>query len=325
MAGDVKATNIVKDLLDTGLDKMRSVRNRPYFGRVDYVGSEGYVRSIYIGEVHIDHSDPRYFIASYNAPIARLYYRPAEGYYEVAADPKRLRPQQRYDTAVQLKRTLTIEDAQLVDFDDVLRLPPGNAALHSSRALEEKLSGPGGDQLSDAVQTIQPEQYEQIAATQKPVLIVQGAAGSGKSLIGLQRIDFILSPFSDIGNLGARPAPERVIMFGPSPAFLNYVSSLLPGLGVHGVRQTTVSQWLLGQFSSRVTLSRGDRIFGDLMNNRRKLTDAEIEAHLLKAGLKMKRLVDNYVGRMTRDILVLGQIKNGRGRGGGAWFGRPWQ
>ena len=232
MAGDVKAANIVKALLDKSLDEMRSVRDRPYFGRVDYAESSGDVRAIYIGEINIDHQDPRYLIASRNAPIARLYYAPADGFYEVAASPKLLRPQERHDAAVHLKRALRIENAQLLDFDDVLRLPSGDIALQStsSRALDEQLSAEGGDQLLDAVQTIQPEQYEQIAATQKPVLIVQGAAGSGKSLIGLHRIDFILSPFSEIGNLGSRPTPQRVIMFGPSPAFLNYVSGLLPGL-----------------------------------------------------------------------------------------------
>ena len=35
MAGDVKAANIVQQLIDTGLEKTQSVRNRPYFGRVD--------------------------------------------------------------------------------------------------------------------------------------------------------------------------------------------------------------------------------------------------------------------------------------------------
>ena len=146
--------------------------------------------------------------------------------------------------------------------------------------LDQKLSEAGSSHLSDAVQTIQPEPYEQIAS------------------IGSHRIDFILSPFSNIGSV-RRPTAERVIMFGPSPAFLEYVSGMLPGLGVHRVRQTTVSQWLLDQFSARVTLSRGDRIFDDLMNNRRKLTEDETEAHLFKTGMKMKRLVDNYVGHVS--------------------------
>ena len=245
-AGDRKAANVVNQLLTAGLENVRSVRNKPYFGRIDYsAGAEGEVDTVYIGDVNIYHEDPRYFIASRNAPIAKLYYQPAAGFYDVPAG--------RRNASVHLKRTLTIEDATLLDFDDVLRLPPGPPAIGaiSSRTLDEKLSGTGEDQLLDAVQTIQPEQYEQIASTKRPVLIVQGAAGSGKSLIGLHRIDFILSPFSELGNL-QRPTVERVIIFGPSPAFLDYVSGLLPGLGVNRVRQTTVNRWLLGQFSSRV-------------------------------------------------------------------------
>ncbi len=295
-AGDAKAADIVKGLLDVQLEKIERVRDRPYFGRIDYlVAPENEIRTLYIGELNVDHEDPRYFIASHNAPIARLYYRPVDGFYEV-------RKVQR-QASVHLKRTLTIEDAHLIDFDDVLRLPSAPSAAYStsSRALDNRLSSSGRVGLSDAVETIQPEQYEQMAATQKPVLIVQGAAGSGKSLVGLHRIDFILSPFSDIGSL-RRPTAERVIMFGPSPAFLKYVSGLLPGLGVHRVRQTTVRDWLLSQFSSRVTLSSRDRIFDDLMNNRRKLSQAEIEAHQFKAGPKMRRLIDNYVGHLKKEI-----------------------
>ena len=297
-AADGKAANIVRDLLDARLQDIRSARNRPYFGRIDYsTEADGDAETVYIGDVHVRSHNPRHSIASRNAPIAGLYYRPADGFYDVR--------NARIEASVHLKRTLTIEDARLVDFDDVLGLPPsvGLVRSTSSRVLDEKLSAVGSSELADAVQTIQPDQYEQIASIQKPVLIVQGAAGSGKSLIGLHRIDFILSPFSNIGSL-RRPTAERVIMFGPSPAFLKYASALLPGLGVHGVRQTTVTEWLLGQFSSRVTLSRGDRIFEDLMNNRRKLTEAEIEAHLFKTGLKMKRLIDNYVSYLTQKIRV---------------------
>ncbi len=304
-AGTGKAADIVKALLDTGLAQVRAIRDEPYFGRLDYSSdADGDVKSIYIGEVNVHHEDPRYLIVSRNAPIASLYYRPADGYYEVPPDDRHRLPRRRYDALVHLKRTLTIEDARLLNFDDVLRLPPGPGAVQStsSRVLDAKLSGTTRQQLTNAIQTIQPEQYEQIAATQERVLIVQGAAGSGKSLVGLHRIDFILSPFSDIGSLG-RPTAERVIMFGPSPAFLEYVSGLLPGLGIQGVRQTTVTQWLLDQFSSRVTLSARDKTFADLMNNRRKSTGSEIEAHLFKSGIKMKRLLDRYVDHLRRKIL----------------------
>ena len=302
--GNSRAADIVKDLIDTGLEELRGTLKRPYFGRIDYsTAGDVEARSIYIGETNINNEDPRYIIASRNAPIARLYYSPADGFYEVPnRAPNSAGTYTQRDALVELKRVLQIEDARLVDFEDVLRLPPGRdvAQSTSSVMLGDKLSDASRDQLTDAVQTIQPEQYEQIAATQKPVLIVQGAAGSGKSLIGLHRIDFILSPFSYIGSL-SRPTADRVIMFGPSRAFLQYVSGLLPGLGVQNVRQTTVSRWMLNQFSSYVTVSSGDRTFADLMNNRRQLATAEIEAHAFKGGLQMKRLLDNYVNFLRKD------------------------
>ena len=297
IAGDAKAADIIKGITDEALEKLESARSKPYFGRVDYAlqGDSGEVSTIYIGDINVSHDDPRYFIASYNAPIARLYYSPAEGYYQTPKGRKR--------ASVHLKRMLAIEESQLIDFEDALRLPaPGDTALVSTRRLDEKLSGAGGDGLSDAVETIQPEQYQQIAATDKPVLIIQGAAGSGKSLVGLHRIDFFLSPHSDIGR-ARKPAPERVIMFGPSPAFLSYVSGLLPGLGVNRIRQTTVMDWLLDRFSARVTLSSSDRIFDILFSNRRRLTEAEIEAHRFKTGMRMKRLIDSYVSDTRRKIL----------------------
>ena len=294
-AGDRDAAREGQDIQDRSLAELQSCRNRPYVGRIDYTtGSAGTTQSIYIGEFFVRHKDPRYRIVSRNAPIARLYYKPADGFFEVNGT-KRHRQ-------VQLTRALTIDNARLLDVHDVWRLPgASDAPVTSSAVLDRKLSRASDEQLSDVVQTIQPEQYEQIASTRTPALIVQGAAGSGKSLIGLHRIDFILSPYSDIGRLN-RPTAERVIMFGPSPAFLEYVSDLLPGLGVERVRQTTVPDWLLAQFSSRVRLASGDRVFSDLMNNRRHITKPEIKAHVFKGELTMKRLVDNYVSQFRGDI-----------------------
>ena len=94
---------------------------------------------------------------------------------------------------------------------------------------------------------------------------------------------------------------ERVIMFGPSSAFLKYVSGLLPGWESERVRQTTVAKWMLGQFSSRVTRSTGDKLFLDLMNNRRKLTEKRLRPYF-KTGLGMRRLLDNYASSLLRRV-----------------------
>ena len=300
-AGDVRAADKVVQMRGERLQELKANRPSPYFGRIDYTDDlSGEVKTAYIGDFSSgvagmpDNLRPP--IVHRNAKVASLYYDPTGKTFKTPRHPDGR-------ASVYLKRMLTIKDASLLNMDDVFRLaaPSELPQITSSQILDERLSATSDERMSDVVQTIQPEQYEAIAATTKPVLIVQGAAGSGKSLIGLHRIDYILSPHSDIGGQ-ERPSLERVIMFGPSPAFLQYISGLLPGLGVHGVRQSTVSQWLLEQFSERVTLSRNDTTFDDLMNNRRQLREAEVNAHQFKSGLKMKRLLDNYARRLARDL-----------------------
>ena len=85
---DSRTADIVTDLLRVELDKLRSARNRPYFGNVNYAsGAEGNVRTIYIGEFNVDNRDPRYVIVSRNAPIAKLYYVPTSNFYDSPAGP----------------------------------------------------------------------------------------------------------------------------------------------------------------------------------------------------------------------------------------------
>lgn len=300
-AGDVRAADKIVETRSDWLRKLKANRPSPYFGRIDYTDdASGETKTAYIGDFSSGVSsrqerlDPP--IVHRNAPIASLYYDPSGA-------SLRLPKQSDNKASVYLKRMLTIRQAALLNVEDVLRLAAQSDVprLTSSEVLDEKLAGASEGELPDAVQTIQPEQYEAIAATAKPVLIVQGAAGSGKSLIGLHRLDYILSPHSYIGDW-ERPSVERVIIFGPSPAFLQYVSNLLPGLGVHGVRQSTVSQWLQDQFSARVTLSRGDKVFDDLMNNRRPLREAEVNAHQFKGSMRMKRLLESYARRIIQDL-----------------------
>ena len=302
-AGDVRAADMAVALSAARLRELRQNRPKPYFGRVDYTDDNtGEVKTAYIGYFSSGISgtpnsgrlNPP--VVDRNAPIASLYYDPS-------GSSLKLPRQTEKDVSVYLKRMLTIEQAAIHKIEDVLRLdaPTEQRQLPTSEILDERLSAASAGVMSDAVQTIQPEQYRAIASTAKPVIIVQGAAGSGKSLIGLHRIDYILSPHSDIGTMD-RPTVDRIIMFGPSPAFLQYASNLLPGLGVQGVQQSTVEQWILEQFSARVTPSRTDRVFDDLMNNRRQLRETEIEAHQFKGSMKMKRLLDGYIQRLTQEI-----------------------
>ena len=108
-AGDGKAADIVKEMQDQELGELRRFRDRPYFGRIDYSTDRGR-RSVYIGDIEVRNlREPQYFIAHRNAPIARLYYSPGEGFFEVK-HPRTGAPM-RTEATAELKRMFMIEDA----------------------------------------------------------------------------------------------------------------------------------------------------------------------------------------------------------------------
>lgn len=72
------------DLLDIQLAEVEGVRDRPYFGRIDYsVVWEKEIRTIHIGDLKVAHEDPRYPMVSRSASVARLDYRPVDGLCEM--------------------------------------------------------------------------------------------------------------------------------------------------------------------------------------------------------------------------------------------------
>ncbi|MBI2170462.1 MAG: hypothetical protein HYU30_00345 [Chloroflexi bacterium] len=276
--------------------ELRNSRPSPYFGRVDFRLQENEEEAAsvhYIGKVPLSE-----LVRSWTAPVAALYYRPELTGYQA--------PKGYIWGQVELKRLLEIADAQLVKITDLVKLLPTETkrgAFAGDSFLTEALSASSSGELEEAVQTIQPEQYEQIAAVEKPVLIIQGSAGSGKSLVALHRLAYLLSPFNSLPP-SERPHAGRVIMFGPSRAFLKYVASLLPSLGHTDIVQTTIHHWMLTVFSSKPRIASVDRIFSDLMRNRAKGSLEVYEAEAFKGSLQMAAILESYVKERKREILA---------------------
>src|SRR5690606_15814497 len=80
-------------------------------------------------------------------------------------------------------------------------------------------------------------------------LIIQGAAGSGKTTVALHRLAYLL--YHHQGKIRA----ERTIIFAPNAMFLNYISGVLPELGVGFVQQTTFAKWALSIIGKHTKLA----------------------------------------------------------------------
>ena len=93
--------------------------------------------------------------------------------------------------------------------------------------------------------------------------MVQGVAGSGKTSIALHRLSFLGYP-----DLAAGRLAPRCLVFGPNRLFLQYISAVLPRLGLRHAEQTTIADWALA------------RLFPQGPRPARRLVDPTFEALL---------------------------------------------
>jgi DNA helicase IV len=97
--------------------------------------------------------------------------------------------------------------------------------------------------MRDIVATIQSDQYRLITAEPEGALVVQGGPGTGKTAVGLHRASWLLYTH--------REQLRRVLVVGPNPTFMDYVSHVLPALGEDAVEQRAVSELLDGVAAER--------------------------------------------------------------------------
>ena len=104
--------------------------------------------------------------------------------------------------------------------------------------LLEELERRREGRMRDIVATIQSDQYRLITAEPEGALVVQGGPGTGKTAVGLHRASWLLYTH--------REELRRVLVVGPNPTFMDYVSHVLPALGEEAVEQRAVTELLDG-------------------------------------------------------------------------------
>ena len=305
----------IQRVLDNLQDRMLAALDQPYFGRVDYFVLEpgwdspdeeegiseepGFDESnsvywkpresfedrikrlskvMYLGVSQIDDHN----VYSWTVPAARLWYTNEQGYSA---------PGGYVDVRTDLKRHLRIRDQQLIDLNDLFRRQLPEGVQTRRELLTEALSGTADGHLSVIVETIEPHQYEAIANSDDKVLVVQGAAGSGKSEIGLHRIAFLLSPFNDLAA-NEKPTPETTLFVAPSRSFLDYTADLLPALDVRdSVRQITLREWLQSVMSFRMPVQ--GRIWNDLLD-KGEMTKFNENVESFKSSMAMVDAIERH-------------------------------
>lgn len=242
--------NFTEQVLEASREEARTrlalAEPEPYFGRLDFqeAGQSAPV-PLYIGKAGVDQEGSAVpLVIDWRAPVASLFYSFTGGDAPAEFDS----PDGLIEGLVYLKRNLVIRKQLLQRVTDTFIRGSGMDGL-SDEFLLYRLGENKDNKLRDIVSTIQAEQDKIIRAAKNKALVIQGVAGSGKTTVALHRLAFLLYQYRE------QVRAERMIIFAPNRMFLDYISGVLPELGVGDIAQTTFQDWALGKLEGSVKLA----------------------------------------------------------------------
>jgi len=276
------------EMADKSFRSLSHIRKNPYFCRIDISSESSEIaEKIYIGKASLfrrDNHQP--IIIDWRSPIANLYYEGRVGTVQYEAE------QGTIHCELILKRQYSIEDGQLKDFQDI-------DVTARDELLQSSLQGSNNQRLKDIVSTIQAEQNRIIRADMHRPLIVQGVAGSGKTTIALHRIAYFIYTQAD------RFDPDSFMILAPNRLFLNYISDVLPELGVDAVVQSTFPEFVQSCIGSKFTMNDTEGKLIALLDNSIDLETRSLVkwASGFKGSLSFQRVLDQYILSILDNLL----------------------
>ncbi|MFP5115624.1 RNA polymerase recycling motor HelD [Bacillaceae bacterium C204] len=209
------------------LSTLHRMQEVPYFGRIDFI-EEGISTQehVYIGiSTLTDESGDNFLVYDWRAPVSSVYYdyQPGPAKYSTPGGTIQGILENKWQYLIRGGVLQSMFDTSLTIGDEIL----------------QQVLGKGTDKhMHNIVATIQQEQNRIIRHDRGRLLIVHGAAGSGKTSAALQRIAYLLYKYRDSLNA------DQIILFSPNSMFNSYVSNVLPELGEENMQQVTFQEYL---------------------------------------------------------------------------------
>lgn len=280
---DLVVNTLIQGSLDVKLRNLITATSRPYFARINFKeDSKAAAEPFYIGKMSlIRDEDQELVIVDWRAPVANLYY---EGRLGSAAYDS---PDGKLHGELQLKRQFSIDKGVLNEIFDI-------DITTNDDFLQTCLGANADNRLKEIVSTIQAEQNAIIRADMWKPLIVQGAAGSGKTTIALHRIAYLIYKYEKSFK------PENFMIIAPNRLFLNYISDVLPELGVEKVKQTTFEDFAQELIGRKFKLRDANEKLTAFVDQ--SSTAEQVHHNLLlrqcsefKTSTLFKEIIDDYV------------------------------
>ena len=282
----------LRDKFTQRIKNLKMVINKPYFARVDFIEKGDVKRdAFYLGKVMVtDHNTMEQIVIDWRAPIADLYYegRLGEANYNCPAG--------NIEGEIKLKRQYFFnKDGELENVMDI-------DITTNDEMLQPFLAANSDTRLKNIISTIQAEQNKIIRSEMWRPLVVQGVAGSGKTTIALHRIAYL------IYNYDKNFFPEEFLIIAPSKFFLNYISNVLPDLGVERVQQSTYEDIAFEIIGDEFDIEDPNEKLAIIIDNNKSDKEKEMskvieQASILKSSIRFKNMLDEYLYELEKRFI----------------------
>lgn len=283
--------SMIHDSLVLKVRNLYSARSKPYFARIDFIEDDSNkLEKLYIGKMSLARDeDQEIIIVDWRAPIANLYYEGRLGHSAYVC------PNGSISGELKLKRQISINNGTLEEIFDI-------DITTNDEFLQSYLGANAENRLKEIVSTIQEEQNAIVRADMWKPLIIQGVAGSGKTTIALHRIAYLIYMYEK------RFVPENFMIIAPNRLFLNYISEVLPELGVERVKQTTFEDFAQELIGKKFKITDSNEKLNLFVNY--NVTDSQIEnnkllrqSSILKTSMVFKYIIDEYISIIEKDFI----------------------
>lgn len=321
--GNVSAENLRRIIelnaeIKNNIDAINSYKpffDEPYFARMDLEDNiEGY-NSYYIGKRGFESLE----IVDWRAPLAKKYYQKSQTNFSI----------NEYNYKLILRRALRTKSGKVLDMkNEYLALADyltseeiggrDESVIFDPFLKEILTSRKEKREITDIIETIQEKQYEIITLPEKGEFILQGVAGSGKTMILLHRLSYIL-----YNNENLKPTDMLVIT--PSDSFNAFIDELAEILELEKVKTLTLDNYFLNllkhagvDVASKVDFNQtlpyefleyiySERFAQDLRKRLYKIFDS---VHGLFTADESKQAVENIVNSLDECVTEYTKIKN---------------
>lgn len=261
----------------------------PFFGRVDFVfDGENETEPFYIGIANFaEKTGMTPLIYDWRAPVSGLFYDYDKGAAAYEA------PAGTVHGDIKAKWQYKIRHGSMVyAFESDTKI--------DDEILKQELGNNGDTGLKNIVRTIQKEQNAIIRNTKDRILVIQGAAGSGKTSIALHRIAYLL--YHDRQNLKS----SNILILSPNSVFSDYISHILPELGEENIQEMSFDLFAYHELKS-VAADCEDRY--DYLERMMKFPECgERERFLAKQSADFVGLAEGFLAELEDRLLDFHEI-----------------